>query len=1130
MVAALLGGGNGLVGITTGLFGAGGFGKTTLARVVCADRRVRRRFGGGVFLVTVGRDVRGGAAVAAKVNDVIKLVAGEEATFTDPELAGRRLGALLDAGPRRLLVIDDVWEASQLAPFAAAGRRCARLVTTRVPGLLGGRDVAVRVDQMSAGQARLLLTEGLPPLDPVVADGLLAVTGRWPLLLRLVNKILANAVGAGADAGAAGVQLLERLRAGGPAVVDDLLGEGSRGLDVGQPGERAQAVRATIEASTSLLRPLDAQRYAELGVFAEDETVPLALVARLWQATAGLEELPSSQLCGRLAELALVSVSPAATGPGGVALHDVVRDFLRGELGEQLARLNEVLLETAAAGLPAASVLVGDAGAAQAAWWELSRGDRYLQDHLIGHLLEAGRFAEAESVACDLRWAGLRVQQSGPTASAADLSLVGTPKAARLRAALARTAHLLAPTDPAQAVVDVLHSRLAGDPDWGPQVAALRESWRRPRLVGRWPLPDLPDPALRRVLTGHDGTVNAVAVAPDGSWLATGGSDGTVRIWDVATGQERAVLSSHRGRVYTVAVAPDGSWLAAGGSRDKRVRIWDVATGEVRAALTSHEVNVVAVAPDGSWLATGGLDHRVRIWDVASGKERARFVAGADWVTAVVIAPDGSWLATAGFGVTVRIWDTATGKERARFDTGTGWVTTMALAQDRNWLAAGCSDGTVRIWDVATGRERATLTGHAGLVVAVTVAPDGSWVAGGTSDGTLRIWDVATGKQRVALTSHAGHVVAVTVAPDGSWLAAGCSDGTVRIWDVAAARPRAVLAGYVGWVDAVAALPDGSSLVTGGLDPRVRVWDAATGKEQASFVGHSASVAGVAVAPDGSWLAAAGGDSVVRVWDMTTGKERTALAGHGVWTAAVAAAPDGSWLATGGYDRVVRLWDMATGKRWAVFGGRRSGGKPVEVAADGSSELLISGYDRMMQLLKDVATEKARIFRHAHWNAAYAIAVAPDGSWLAVAGLDPRVRVWDVATARQLFVLDGHRAEVYAAAIAPDGSWLATGGGDGTVRIWHAATGKQQAVLSGHRGAVYTVAIAPDGNWLATGGDDRTVRIWETTHWQAQTLMRVENVIHTCRWLHSGGLACAGPAGLYLFDFLTGTPTLATRA
>ena len=1132
VAAALLASGDGLVGITTGLHGAGGFGKTTLARVVCADARVRRRFGGGIYLVTVGRDVRGAAAIAAKVNDVIKSVAGEEATFTDPELAGRRLGALLNAGPRRLLVIDDVWEAEQLAPFTAAGRRCARLVTTRAPGLLAGRDTAVRVDQMSSGQARQLLMAGLPPLNRTVTDGLLKVTGRWPLLLRLVNKILANAARSGAKADAAGMQLLERLRSDGPAVVDDLLGDGARELDVGQPGERAHAVRATIEASTSLLGPQDGKRFAELGVFAEDETVPFVLVARLWRTTGGLDELQSSQLCARLAELALVSVSPEGSRTAGVGLHDVVRDFLRGELGErELARLNEGLLEDAAACLPAASELAGNAGAARAAWWELGHGDRYLQDHLIGHLLEAGRLAEAESVACDLRWAGLRVQESGPAAPAADLSLVGTSKAARLRAALARTAHLLAPADPAQAVVDVLHSRVADDPDWGTQVAALRESSQRPRLVSRWPLPDLPSSALRRVLTGHDGKVNAVAVAPDGSWLATGSSDGTVRIWDVATGQERAVLHGHSGRVYAVAVAPDGSWLATGGARDKKVRIWDAATGDTRAALASREVNVVAIAPDGSWFATGGLNHRVRIWDAATGKERATLDTGSGWVTAVTIAPDGSWLATGGYNEWVRIWDAATGKERARFDTGAGWVTAMALAPDGSWLTAGCSDGTVRIWDVAMGRERATLTDDAGLVTAVTVAPDGSWVAGGASDGTLRIWDVAARNQRVALTGHAGQVAAVAVAPDGSWLAAGCSDGTVRIWEVAKARPRPVLAGHTGWVDATAALPDGSSLVTGGFVHGVRLWDVATGKEKTALAGNPAEVAAIAVAPDGSWLATAGGDPMVRIWDMGTGQQRAALAGHGVWTAAVAVTPDGSWLASGGYDRVVRLWDVATGKPRAIFGSHHSGDNAVEVAPDGSSQLVTGGYDRVRQFLSDVPTRKdRRPLLDSHWHVAYAIAVAPDGSWLAVAGLDPKVHVWDVATGTERAILDGHHGAVYAVAVAPDGGWLATGGRDGTVRIWSVAAGEQKAVLHGHREAVYTLAVTPDGRWLASGDGDGTVRIWETASWQPQTLMRVEEAIFACAWLGDGGLACAGPAGLYLFNFLNGdAPSVVPR-
>jgi WD40 repeat protein len=1096
VVRALVSGQAGTVGITTGLYGAGGFGKTTLAQMVCADRRVRRRFGGRIYVVTVGRDVRGPTAVAAKVNEVIKFVFDENVTFTDPQLAGRRLGSLLDSGPRSLLVLDDVWEPGQLAPFAEGGRYCARLVTTRVPDLVTGRGTTVLVDQMSRRQAQELLTRGLPGLDPAVATGLLEATGRWPLLLRLVNRILSAQARVAPDVSVHGAALVERLRIAGPAVVDDLLGDADRGLDVGQPDERARAVRATIGASTSLLDRHDADRFAELGVFAEDEVIPFHLVASLWRATGDLDELQAGQLCYRLGQLALVAEVPAPGG--GVTMHDVVRDFLRAEIGrKRLAELNGMLLNLVGEGLPAAELLSGAAGnPAPVAWWELRPQDRYLWDHLIEHLRDSDRPAMADIVACDLRWLGARLKQFGPAAPTADLSAAGTPRTTSLRAVLVRAAHLLAPTEPADAVIDVLHSRVADDPDWGPQVVALRDKCHRPRLVNRWSLPDLADPALQRVLGGHAngfGAMTVMTVAPDGSWLVAGGRDGTLRIWDPVNGAERGALTEHAagfsGRIVTVAIAPDSTWLAAGGA-DGIVRIWDPVNGTELAVLGGHKSRYlhstvqILVAPDGSWLAGGGRDGRIRIWDAVSWKQRTVLVGQTGEVTALAAAPDGSWLASSGgFDRRVRIWDAVSWKQRTVLVGQTDEVTALAAAPDGSWLASGSQDDEVRIWDPVTGTERAVLTGHGKRSIKsamrLVVAPDGSWLASGSADGTVRIWDAASWKQRAVLTGAGDGVIAMATAPGGGWLASGSADGTVRIWDAAAGTEHVGEAGRSGGgAAAVAVAPDRTWLAAGGWDGKVRVWDMVTGTERAVLTDRDgeAAVVAAAVAPDGSWLASGSADGTVRIWDVAAGTEHTVLTGHSGGATAVAVAPDSSWLAAGSGDGKVRIWDVASWKQQTVLTGHNGG-----VAA---------------------------------------IAVAPDGSWLAAGGWQGSVRIWNAASWTQRTVLAGY-SRLMAIAVATDGSWLAAGSRAGRVRIWDLASGNERAVLTGHTGGVTAIAVAPGGSWLASASADGTVRLCDPATGQARALMRLDNRVSDLAWLSTSVLVVAGSAGLYLFDVVS---------
>jgi WD40 repeat protein len=1025
------------MGNLVAVHGAGGFGKTTVAGMVRADPRVLRHFQGRVHRVTVGRDVRGQELVGL-VNGLIKELQPEPVTFTSVEQAAGHLAAVLNAGPLRLLIIDDVWAEEQLSAFPVAGR-CARLVTTRNETLAVAAGVLVKIGPMSAKQSRTVLLAGLEPLPPVVVQGLIRETGQWPLMMGLVNKILRQRARLHNDISHAAEDLLSTIR-GARLQVDELTGKPVK-LDVNDPEQRRRAMRATIEASTGLLTAADRGRLAELGVFTRNETIPVPLVASLWHETGSLDQEATESLCARLADLALVTLTRTGDG-GALELHDVIREFLHEDLGPaRLQQLHQALLDTVSQGLPAATPADTCTDAATM-WWQLPESARYMRDNLIGHLIAAGRPQEAEAVATDLRWTATRLDQGGPTIPYTDLALIGTPRAERLRALLGQAAHLLAPTDPPHSLTDILFSRVSHDPDWGPQAKTLATTRTLPALANVWPLPDLPSPALRRTLTGHTGPVRQVAAAPDGFWLATVSSDRTVRVWDAATWRQRAVLTGHTGPVTAVVIAPDSSWLATVSS-DRTVRVWDAATWQQRAVLDGHPRPAwalalsVTIAPDGSWLATEGEHGTVRIWDAVTWRQRAVLDSHNRTARelAVAIAPDGTWLATAADELTVRIWDTATWRQRAVLDGHTRPAWAVAIAPDSTWLATSSEDKTVRIWDTATAQsEVSRAVDSRNFLYDVKFSPDNSWLATTSRDSAVRIWDAVTGRQRGVLTGYNAQARAVAVAPDGTWLATTSSGGRVLIWDAATGHQRAILAGYTS----------------------------------------TSAVTGVTVAPDGTWLATSSRDGTVRIWDAATAQQRAVLDGHTSRVRVAAVAPDGTWLATIDGE-TAQIWDLAAGQQRAVLDGR----------------------------IRQVR--------------AGAVVVAPDGTWLVAAGDDETVRIWDAATGQQRAVLDGHISWVRAVAVAPDGTWLAASG-DETVRIWDAATGQQRALLDGHTGSP-VVAVAPDGTWLATTSRDGTVRIWDPATGRISALMRVESQLEGCTWSPSGDLLAVAGDAIYLFAF-----------
>jgi WD40 repeat protein len=465
-----------------------------------------------------------------------------------------------------------------------------------------------------------------------------------------------------------------------------------------------------------------------------------------------------------------------------------------------------------------------------------------------------------------------------------------------------------------------------------------------------------------------------VAFSPDGKLVALGGGS-TVRLWDPATGKEIVKAGGHQGTITALAMSPDGKLAVSKGDHNT-IRVWETRTGKQR-----HEFHgppgtttVAALSPDGKIVALAGGDNTIRVHEVATGKELHKLTSGQNGIAALAFSADAKTLASRGAREnTIRLFDVTSGRDLRLISLptqtlpaapgqtvfipaggfGGSWSglvfspngQTIAALGTINPLSSpymptsGSAGMPLFLMDVTTGKEvrRIELPFQPG-VAGFAFSPDGRTVATENLDRTVSIWELASGKVRVQFgkTSPAG-------------LQPGAGDAVMRIRGF-------VNSPLASTSPTLAFSPDGRTLTVKGQGGSVRVWDVITGKSLGGVKGHAGTVTALALAGEGKTLITGSSDTTILVWDLTRFQPEKQPQGE-----LNSGDVEGLWAVLGGTDAnlafgaIHRLSTNSPDKVVPFLGGRLKPTPPVEA---GKIDRLIRDLDSSKFRVRQQASEE----------------------------------------------------------------------------------------------------------------------------------------------------------------------------
>ncbi len=507
------------------------------------------------------------------------------------------------------------------------------------------------------------------------------------------------------------------------------------------------------------------------------------------------------------------------------------------------------------------------------------------------------------------------------------------------------------------------------------------------------------------------------------------GPDGSLRVWDLHTGQPLCTLRGPTRSIVAACHSPDDLWLASS-DQTGTVHLWDARTGQLHKTFDplGTKKSSLAFSPDSKLLAVGGPD-RIHVHLVDSGKLIHSIAVKHTQVLGISFRSDGKRLCAALHDLSAaRIWDTRTWEDVLTVQvTPDTFVWDACFSPDGTRLALALHDRTVRIWNAETGAPEHIFRGHAKGVFKVAFTPDGTQLISQAMDGTVKVWDAVSDPEATILRDDSEITWQAHFSPDGRhlacvgerWFRLIPPRSGAEIWKVMVPKNRPTTLAF---------RPDGQQIATGNRQGEIVLWDAETGRAVRTIASASSGIRHLSYHPNGQSLLAFTGDGTIDEWDPAAGQRLRGWS-LGVEGSEVRYSPDGTRVAACGRGNngsgVLKIWDAKTGELVLEHSLAQSSGLLCMAFHPNSKRLAVGTRAGWVGVLDALRGEPVAPLLVGHEDWVECVRFTPDGHRLVSGSRDGTVRCWDVEGGREVLILRGDGSWFDELSFSPDGARLA---------------------------------------------------------------------------------------------------------